>query len=198
MLTKNAKRSEHFDHFALLARRQRHTRRTFLLTIARKCVHKHVLRLRAPLFCTALSHDHIDEKQLFMNFFASYINCLWSVWAPVGCISLAIVREKDNVPAFLYLRIAQALIHKGCSRIRWLGFDGYSGKFAYRPIGQRGDPLKIVLYRIFLDIARENQPTLTCTYWVRAVAVLSAISVKKLFRCLYVLRLPPAGCKTDI
>ena len=198
MLTKNAKRSEHFDHFALLARRQRHTRRTFLLTIARKCVHKHVSRLIAPLFCTALSHDHIDEKKLFINFFASYIYCLWSVWAPVGCISLAIVREKDNVPAFLYLRIAQALIHKGCSRIRWLGFDGYSGKFAYRPIGQRGDPLKIVLYRIFLDIARENQPTLPCTCWVRAVAVLSAISVKKLFRCLYVLRLPPAGCKTDI
>ena len=136
MLTKNAKRSEHFDHFALLGRRQRHTRRTFLLTIARKCVHKHVSRLIAPLFCTALSHDHIDEKKLFMNIFASYINCLWSVWAPVGCISLAIVREKDNVPAFLYLRIAQALIHKGCSRIRWLGFDGYSGKFAYRPSGK--------------------------------------------------------------
>ena len=73
---------------------------------------------------------------MFVNFFASYINCLWSVWAPVGCISLAIVREKDNAPAFLYLRIAQALIHKGCSRIRWLGFDGYSGKFAYRPSGK--------------------------------------------------------------
>ena len=138
------------------------------------------------------------KKQLFMNFFASYINCLRFVWAPVGCISLAIAREKDNVPAFLYLRIAQALIHKGCSRIRWLGFDGYSGKFAYRPIGQRGDPLKIVLYRIFLDIARENATSFPCTCWVRAVAVLSAISVKKLFRCLYVLRLPPAGCKTDI
>ena len=119
------------------------------------------------------------KKQLFMNFFASYINCLRFVWAPVGCISLAIAREKDNVPAFLYLRIAQALIHKGCSRIRWLGFGGYSGKFAYRPIGQRGDPLKIVLYRIFLDIARENATTVPCTCWVRAVAVLPAISVNK-------------------
>ena len=119
------------------------------------------------------------KKQLFNNFVASYIPCLRFVWAPVGCISLAIVREKDNAPAFLYLRIAQALIHKGCSRIRWLGFDGYSGKFAYRPIGQRGDPLKIVLYRIFLDIARENATTFPCTCWVRAVAVLSAISVKK-------------------
>ena len=89
-----------------------------------------------------------------------------------------IVREKDNVPAFLYLRIAQALIHKGCSRIRWLGFDGYSGKFAYRPIGQRGDPLKIILYGVFIDIARENEPTVPCTCWVRAVAVLSAISAK--------------------
>ena len=113
-----------------------------------------------------------------MNFFASYINCLRSVWAPVGCVSLAIAHEKDNVPAFLYLRIAQALIHKGCSRIRWLGFDGYSGKFAYRPIGQRGDPLKILLYRIFIDIARENEPTVACTCWVCAVTVLSAISAK--------------------
>ena len=76
------------------------------------------------------------KKQLFINFVASYITCLRFVWAPVGCISLAIAREKDNVPAFLYLRIAQALIHKGCSRIRWLGFDGYSGKFAYRPSGK--------------------------------------------------------------
>ena len=113
-----------------------------------------------------------------MNFFASYINCLRSVWAPVGCLSLAIAREEDNVPAFLYLRIAQALIHKGCSRIRWLRFDGYSGKFAYRPSGQRGDPLKILLYRIFLDIARESATKVPCTCWVRAVAVLSAISTK--------------------
>ena len=113
-----------------------------------------------------------------MDFFASYINCLRSVWAPVGCISLAIAREKDNVPAFVYLRIAQALIHKGCSRIRWLRFDGYSGKFAYRPSGQRGDPLKILLYRTFLDIARESATKVPCTCWVRAIAVLSAISAK--------------------
>ena len=118
------------------------------------------------------------KKQLFMNFFASYINCLRSVWAPVGCVSLAIAHEKDNVPAFLYLRIAQALIHNGCRRTRWLHFDGYSGKFAYRPIGQRGDPLKMILYRIFIDIARENAMTVLCTCWVRAVAVLSAISMK--------------------
>ena len=76
------------------------------------------------------------KKQLFMNFFASYINCLRSVWAPVGCVSLAIADEKDNVPAFLYLFIARALIHKGRRRIQWLRFDGYSVKFAYRPIGQ--------------------------------------------------------------
>ena len=118
------------------------------------------------------------KQQLFMGFFASYINCLRCAWAPVGCICLAIAHEKDNVPRFLYLRIAQALIHNGCRWIRWLRFDGYSGKFAYRPIGQRGDPLKILLYRIFIDIARENEPTVACTCWVCAVAVLSAISAK--------------------
>ena len=133
-----------------------------------------------------------------MNFFASYINCLRSVWAPVGFISLAIAHEKDNVPRFLYLRIAQALIHNWCRWIRWLRFDDYSGKIAYRPIGQRGDPLKILLYRIFIDIARESEPTVPCTCWVRAVAVLSAISAKSSTSKLYVLRLPPAGCKVTI
>ena len=118
------------------------------------------------------------KQQLFMDFFASYINCLRCAWAAVGCICLAIAHEKDNVPRFLYLRIAQALIHNGCRWIRWLRFDGYSGKFAYRPIGQRGDPLKMLLYRIFIDIAMENAMTVPCTCWVRAVAVLSAISTK--------------------
>ena len=118
------------------------------------------------------------KKQLFMDLFASYMNCLRFAWAPVGCICLAIAHEKDNVPRFLYFRIAQALIHNGCHWTRWLHFDGYSGKIAYRPIGQRGDPLKILLYRIFIDIARENEPTVPCTCWVRAVAILSAISAK--------------------
>ena len=90
------------------------------------------------------------------------------------------------------------LIQKQSRQIRQLHFDGYSVNFAYKPIGQRGDPLKIFVYRVFIDIARENEPTFPCTCWVRAVAVLSAISVKKLFRRLYVLRLPPAGCKVTI
>ena len=38
--------------------------------------------------------------------------------------------------------------------------------------------MKLILYRIFIDIARENEPTFPCTCWVRAVAVLSAISAK--------------------
>ena len=38
--------------------------------------------------------------------------------------------------------------------------------------------MKIMLYRVFIDIARENEPTFPCTCWVRAVAVLSAISAK--------------------
>ena len=70
------------------------------------------------------------------------------------------------------------LIQKQSLQTRQLHFDGYSVKFAYRPIGQRGDPLKIIVYRVFIDIARENEPTVPCTCWVRAVAVLSAISAK--------------------
>ena len=70
------------------------------------------------------------------------------------------------------------LIQKQSLQTRQLHFDGYSVKFAYRPIGQRGDPLKIIVYRVFIDIARENEPTFPCTCWVRAVAVLSAISAK--------------------
>ena len=70
------------------------------------------------------------------------------------------------------------LIQKQSRQIRQLHFDGYSVNFAYKPIGQRGDPLKIMLYRVFIDIARENEPTFPCTCWVRAVAVLSAISAK--------------------
>ena len=38
--------------------------------------------------------------------------------------------------------------------------------------------MKIILYRVFIDIARENEPTFSCTCWVRAVAVLSAVSAK--------------------
>ena len=148
------------------------------MTIAWKRIPKHVLRLRALLFCMAVFTTIAMKKQPFMNVFASYINCLRSVWAPVGCVSLATAHEKDNVPVFLYLRIAQVLIHNGSRRTRWLHFDGYSVKFAYRPIGQRGDPLKIIVYRVFIDIARENEPTFPCTCWVRAVAFLSAISAK--------------------
>ena len=70
------------------------------------------------------------------------------------------------------------LIQKQSRQIRQLHFDGYSVNFAYKPIGQRGDPLKIMLYRVFIDIARESEPTFPCTCWVRAVAFLSAISAK--------------------
>ena len=70
------------------------------------------------------------------------------------------------------------LIQKQSRQIRQLHFDGYSVSFAYTPIGQRGDPLKIMLYRVFIDIARESEPTSPCTCWVRTVAVLSAISAK--------------------
>ena len=52
---------------------------------------------------------------------------------------------------------AQALTHNGCRRIRWLRFDGYSGKFAYRPIGQRGDPLKIIMYHSVSHFHRYSQ-----------------------------------------
>ena len=78
------------------------------------------------------------KNSCFMNFFASYINCLRYVWAPVGGILMAIAPKNDNVPTFLYLCIAQALIHKGRRRIQWLRFDGYSVKFAYKPTGQGG------------------------------------------------------------
>ena len=70
------------------------------------------------------------------------------------------------------------LIQKQSLQTRQLHFDGYSVNFAYKPIGQRGDPLKIILYRVFIDRARENEPTVPCTCWVRAVAVLSVISTK--------------------
>ena len=70
------------------------------------------------------------------------------------------------------------LIQKQSLQTRQLHFDGYSVNFAYKPIGQRGDPLKIIVYRVFIDIARESEPTFPCTCWVRAVAFLSAISAK--------------------
>ena len=73
---------------------------------------------------------------------------------------------------------SDVLIQKQSLQTRQLHFDGYSVNFAYKPIGQRGDPLKIIVYRVFIDIARENEPTFPCTCWVRAVAVLSAISAK--------------------
>ena len=77
------------------------------------------------------------------------------------------------------------LIQKQSLQTRQLHFDGYSVNFAYKPIGQRGGPLKIIAHRVFIDIARENEPTFPCTCWVRAVAVLSAISAKlNLFQAL--------------
>ena len=79
---------------------------------------------------------------------------------------------------FLYSCTERALIQKQSPQTRQLHFDGYSVNFAYRPIGQRGDPLKIIVYRVFIDIARKSEPTFACTCWVRAVAVLLAISAK--------------------
>ena len=73
---------------------------TLLSTISWKSVHKHVSRLRAPLFCTARFHDYIDEKHLFMNSFVPYINYLRFVWVPLGCISLAIAHERTMFPRF--------------------------------------------------------------------------------------------------
>ena len=71
------------------------------------------------------------------------------------------------------------LIHKQSRQIRWPRFDGHSGKFAYRPIGQRGDPLKIVLYRISIGIAGEKASAGSRTHSARSVAVLSATAGKK-------------------
>ena len=52
-------------------------------------------------------------------------------------------------------------------------FDGYIRKFAYRSIEQRGDPLKFVLYRVFIDIARENATTGPRTYWCAFVGYIN-------------------------
>ena len=71
-----------------------------LLILSPKCVQKRVLRLRAPLFCTARFHDYSDEKHLFMNSFVPYINYLRFVWVPLGCISLAIAHERTMFPRF--------------------------------------------------------------------------------------------------
>ena len=64
----------------------------------------------------------------------------------------------------MYSCVERARIHKRSRQTRWLHFDGYSRKSAYRAVGKRGDPLKIVLYRVFIDIARENATTGPCTY----------------------------------
>ena len=69
--------------------------------------------------------------------------------------------------------------------MRWPHFDVYSVKFAYRPIGQRGYPLKVFVHRIFIDIASKNATASSCTNWFRSVGVSSAMPVKKLkFRSL--------------
>ena len=72
---------------------------------------------------------------------------------------------KNTIPGSLYSCVERARIHKRSRQTRWLHFDGYSRKFAYRPVEKRGDPLKIVLYRVFIDIAEENATTGPCTYW---------------------------------
>ena len=96
------------------------------------------------------------NKQLFMNLFVSSKFAFGLYGSRVRVLPPAIAHKKDNGPAFLYSCVARALVHKRSRQICGPHFRVYSCKFAYRPIGQRGDPLKIVLYRIFIDIAKEN------------------------------------------
>ena len=76
---------------------------------------------------------------------------------------------------FVYCRV---LVHKQCCQIRWARFVVYSGKSAYRPIGQRGDPLKFLMYRAFIDIAGKSPMAGLCPYWFRSVCISSAITAK--------------------
>ena len=121
MSAKSVKRSEHLDRFGFSARRQRHTRSTPFSTIARKCVHKRVLRLRAPLSCTGLFHDHGDEIDAFHESVCFVKNCVRSVWVLAGGVPLAIACETNSLPIFLYSCTA------GCRYInRGAKFDGHA------------------------------------------------------------------------
>ena len=75
----------------------------------------------------------------------------------------------------MYCRV---LVHKQSCQIRWAQLVAYSGKSAYRPIGQRGYPLDFLMYRVFIDIAGKSAMAGLCTYWFRFVCVSSAITVK--------------------
>ena len=73
-----------------------------LLTIARKCVHERVLRLMAPLSCTGLFHDYSDKTDAFHEFVGSVKDCVRFVWVLVRGVPLAIARETNALPIFLY------------------------------------------------------------------------------------------------
>ena len=76
---------------------------------------------------------------------------------------------------FLYCRV---LVHKQSCQTRWAQLVDYSGKSAYRPIGQRGYPLEFFMYRVFIDIAGKSAMAGLCTYWFRSVCISSAITAK--------------------
>ena len=70
------------------------------------------------------------------------------------------------------------LVHKQSCQTRWAQLVDYSGKSAYRPIGQRGYPLDLFMYRVFNDIAGKSAMAGLCTYWVRSFCISSAITAK--------------------
>ena len=96
----------------------------------------------------------------------------------------------------LYLCIAGAQVRKG----QLVQFDVYSSKLAVLPTGQRGDPLKIVMYNIFPVTATKNGKAGLREYFFLLVGVSSAISVKSNQRpalCTEIRRVRAPGSRTD-
>ena len=87
------------------------------MTIARKCVHEHVLRLIAQLLCMGLFHDYSDKTDAFHEFVGSVKDCVRLVWVLVRGVPLAIACETNPLPASLY----------SCTAGRW--YINKAGKF---------------------------------------------------------------------
>ena len=71
----------------------------------------------------------------------------------LGAVFMAL-SIRNIIPGSLYSCVERARIHKRSRQTRWLHFDGYSRKLAYRAIEERGDPLTIDLLLFFKVYAR--------------------------------------------